>query len=166
MHVSLLKTSSIWNWEETANSVRPLPEGASPHASGCRYHEGPGVHRRYGGQFVARQLLAVWLLCCHASFSVPALQKGPMWDLKGCPVDKGRSDLFFTGRNFLPEVCGEVHPETAPLQAVCCSLCSTEQSTFEVERGAKRCPEKGRNRGSQQRAQEGKKDAWKQVIDL
>ena len=40
--------------------------------------------------------------------------------------NKGRyttsfADLFFTqisGRNFLPELCGEVHPETTPLQAL------------------------------------------------
>ena len=35
-----------------------------------------------------------------------------------------------SGRNFLPELCGEVHPETAPLQDLCCALESTEQSTF------------------------------------
>ena len=29
------------------------------------------------------------------------------------------------GKNFLPELCGEVHPETVPLQAVCCALRST-----------------------------------------
>ena len=34
------------------------------------------------------------------------------------------------GRNFLPELCGEVCPETAPLQALCCALRSTEQTTF------------------------------------
>ena len=35
-----------------------------------------------------------------------------------------------SGRDFLPELFGEVHFETAPLQALCCALCSTERSTF------------------------------------
>ena len=66
---------------------------------------------------------------------------------------------FFTqisGRNFLPELCGEVHPETAPLQAACCALCSTEQSTFWGPRKSEEegCPAKGAKR---------KKDAWRQV---
>ena len=54
---------------------------------------------------------------------------------------------FFTqisGRNFLPELCGEVHPETAPLQAVSCALCSTEQSTF---RGGRKRPKGAEKRG-------------------
>ena len=57
---------------------------------------------------------------------------------------------FFTqisGRKFLPEICGEVHPENAPLQAVCCALYSTEQSTFEGEK----------------RKSKKEKDLWKQV---
>ena len=39
---------------------------------------------------------------------------------------------FFTqtsGRDFLPDLCGEVHPETAPIQGLCCArkvLCRTE----------------------------------------
>ena len=73
---------------------------------------------------------------------------------------------FFTqisGRNFLPEIFGEVHPETAPLQALSCALCSTEQSTFWGGKRVKRCRDKGRKRGGQQRGQKGKKDAWKQV---
>ena len=61
-------------------------------------------------------------------------------------------DPFFTqisGRNFLPELCGEVHPET-PLQALCCTPCSTEHS-FEGRKGAKKeeeggCPVKGAKR--------------------
>ena len=30
------------------------------------------------------------------------------------------------GKDFLPELCGNVLPEPAPLQALCCALCSTE----------------------------------------
>ena len=71
---------------------------------------------------------------------------------------------FFTqilGRHFLPKLCGEVHPETAPLQALCCALCSTEQRTFRgAEKGSK-CPEKGRKRGGQQRGQKGN---WTQTF--
>ena len=40
-----------------------------------------------------------------------------------------------SGRNFLPELCGEVHPRTTPLQALWCALRSTEKSTF---RGGKK----------------------------
>ena len=80
---------------------------------------------------------------------------------------KSYTDLFFTqisGRNFLPELCGEVHPETALFQALRCALYSTEQSTFfEGKKRAKICREKGRKRGGQERRQKGKKDARKQV---
>ena len=57
---------------------------------------------------------------------------------------------FFTqisGRNFLPEICGEVLPRTAPLQALRCALCSTAQSTFRGgEKGRKYIERKGRMR--------------------
>ena len=63
-------------------------------------------------------------------------------------------------RNFLPELCGEVHPGAAPFQAPRCTLFSTEQSTFRGgEKGEKVRREKGRKRGGQQRGQKGKKDA-------
>ena len=57
---------------------------------------------------------------------------------------------FFThisGRNFLPELCGEVHPETAPLQALCCALRSTEQSTFRGREQDEKVPRKGEKGG-------------------
>ena len=72
---------------------------------------------------------------------------------------------FFTqisGRNFLPELCGEVHPENAPLQAPCCAPCSTEQSTFEGENRAKRCPEKGGEEGWPAEGAKRNKEARKQ----
>ena len=77
-----------------------------------------------------------------------------------------RTDLFFmeiSGRNFLPELCGGAHPETAPLQALCCALHSSEESTFRGGEKAKRCWEKGRKSGGQQKGQKGKKDVWKQA---
>ena len=59
------------------------------------------------------------------------------------------SDPFLTqisGKNFLPEVCGEVFPETAPLQAVwwCVPFAPQNRALFE---GEKRCREKGRKWG-------------------
>ena len=39
-------------------------------------------------------------------------------------------DTQISGRNSLPDLCGEVHNETAPFQDRGCALCSTEQSTF------------------------------------
>ena len=57
---------------------------------------------------------------------------------------------FFTqisGRNFLPEVWGGVHPETAPLQALCCAPCSTEQSTFRGGKRGKKVLRKGEEEG-------------------
>ena len=63
----------------------------------------------------------------------------------GLPVaDKVAFDTV--RRNFLPEIFGEVHPETAPLQALCCALCSTEQSTFRGEEKGEKVPRKGRKR--------------------
>ena len=67
---------------------------------------------------------------------------------------------FFTqisGRKFLPELCREAHPETAPFQALCCDPCSTEQSTFRRGEKGKMCLEKGRKRGGQQKGQKGKR---------
>ena len=60
-----------------------------------------------------------------------------------------------------PSIFGEVHPETAPLQARCCPPCSTEQSSRQGERKKRgnRCKEKERKRGGQERRQKGKKDA-------
>ena len=37
--------------------------------------------------------------------------------------------MQISGRNFLPKRCGEVHPQTVPLQALSYALRSTEQST-------------------------------------
>ena len=57
---------------------------------------------------------------------------------------------FFTqisGRNFLPELCGEVHPQTGPLQALCCALCSTEQSTVRGGEKGEKVPRKGEESG-------------------
>ena len=62
-----------------------------------------------------------------------------------------RKLTFFTqisGRNFLPELCGEVHPGAAPLQALLCTLFSTEQSTFRGEEKGEKVPKKGEEEGS------------------
>ena len=66
--------------------------------------------------------------------------------------------LFHAG---FGKACGEVHSEIAPLQAmtVCCALCSTQQNAFRWGKSSKRCRDKGRKRGGQQRGQKGKKDA-------
>ena len=63
---------------------------------------------------------------------------------------------------FLLELCGEVHPEIAPLQAPCCTPRSTEQSTFRGQRGARRCRQKARRGGGQQGAKR-QKGHMKQV---
>ena len=41
--------------------------------------------------------------------------------------------------NFLPELCGEVHPETAALQDLCCALALQNRALFEGENRAKIC---------------------------
>ena len=55
--------------------------------------------------------------------------------------------IFFTqisGRNFLPELCGYVHAETVPLQALGCAPCSTEKSIFrEAEKGENGAEKRG-----------------------
>ena len=48
---------------------------------------------------------------------------------------------------------------TAPLQALRCALCSTEQSTFLGGEKGEHVPRKGEEVGGQQRGQKGKKDA-------
>ena len=71
-------------------------------------------------------------------------------------------DLFFTqisGRIFLPELCGEVHPETAPLQALCCALRSTEQSTSRGAEKGEKVPRKGEEQGWPAQGEKRKKDA-------
>ena len=71
--------------------------------------------------------------------------------------------MQISGRNFLPEIFGEVHPETAPLQALCCALSSTEQSTFRGGEKGEKVPRKGEDKGWPSKEQKGKKDARKQV---
>ena len=71
------------------------------------------------------------------------LENWPKWAREIC----NRNWPLFTqisGRNFLPELCREVHPGTAPLQALRCALSSTEQSTFRRGERARRCREKER----------------------
>ena len=60
------------------------------------------------------------------------LSRGMPWEGDVCFLQFIVSPFFtqISGRNFLPELFGEVHHETGPLQAVRCDLCSTEQSTF------------------------------------
>ena len=64
--------------------------------------------------------------------SLSAGKRRFVWDLP--PQYPAQDVPFFTqisGRNLLPELCGEIHPGTAPLQALpCAPFCSTEQSTF------------------------------------
>ena len=53
-----------------------------------------------------------------------------------------------SGRNFLPELCGEVHPETAPLQALCCvPLALQNRALFEEVRKGEKVPRKGEEEG-------------------
>ena len=67
-------------------------------------------------------------------------QKGPKKD--NWPVFRQIS-----GRNFLPELCGEIHPGTALLQALRCALCSTEQSTLREGENDENMPRKGEEEG-------------------
>ena len=72
-------------------------------------------------------------------------------------MDSGQGqfpDLFLrrfregiSGKNFLPQLCGEVHPKTAPLQAVCCAVRSTEKSTFRGGEKGEKAPRKGEEKG-------------------
>ena len=65
------------------------------------------------------------------------------------PRSRIRNWPFFTqisGRNFLPELCGEVHPETAPLQALYCALCYGAERFLRGRTGRK---------GAQKREEEG-----------
>ena len=63
----------------------------------------------------------------------------------------------FPGRN--PELCGEVHPDTAPLQAVYSAFALQNRAPFEGKKRERRRREKGRKRGDQQRGQKGKMGA-------
>ena len=65
--------------------------------------------------------------------------------------------IFFhedLGRNFLPELCREVHHGTVPLcpssKTLCCAPCSTEQSLFKGER----------RKGAEKRGRRGVDSKW------
>ena len=86
-------------------------------------------------------------LCC---LSLSLGRKAPKIQDHPYCRDDSYSDLFSTqisGRNFLPELCGGVHPQTAPLQALCCALCSTEQSTFRGGEKGEKVSRKGEEEG-------------------
>ena len=71
---------------------------------------------------------------------------------------------FFTqisGRKFLPELCGEVDPGTAPLQALRCALCSTEQSTFRGGAKGEKVPRKRGEKGWPAKGAKRKKERMK-----
>ena len=53
---------------------------------------------------------------------------------------------FREGISF-PNFFGEVHPETAHLQALCCALGSTEQSTFRGGEKGEKVPREGEEEG-------------------
>ena len=55
--------------------------------------------------------------------------------------------MQISGRNFLPELCGEVHPGCAPLRALRCALCSTEESTFRGGEKGENVLRKGQEEG-------------------
>ena len=62
----------------------------------------------------------------------------------------GKLTIFYAdlGKEFpLSEISGEVHPGAALLQALCCALCSTEQSTFRGGEKDKKVPRKGEEEG-------------------
>ena len=67
-----------------------------------------------------------------------------------------------SGRNFLPELCGEVHPRAAPLQALHCALCSTEQSTFRGKKWRKCAEKRGRGVASKR----GKKEKGRVKLEV
>ena len=62
---------------------------------------------------------------------------------------KGLLTLFtqISGRVFLPDLCGEVHPAIAPLQALCCASCSADQSTFRGGERREKVPRKEEKEG-------------------
>ena len=71
-----------------------------------------------------------------------------------------------SGRNFLLELCGEGHLETAPLQATCRALCSAEQSTFRGGAKGEEVPREGgeevqRAKGQKKKTFENKSGAKK-----
>ena len=75
---------------------------------------------------------------------------------------------FFTqilGRNFLSELCGEVHPETAPLQgSVLCDLLYRTEHFSRGRTGRKGAQQRGAKMASRGgKKGKRKKDAWKQV---
>ena len=65
--------------------------------------------------------------------------------------------MQISGTNFLLELRGEVHPETAPLRAVCCDLRSPEQRALLKGRKGRKGAEKRGGRGvASKGGQEGK----------
>ena len=63
-----------------------------------------------------------------------------------------------SGRNFLPELCGEVHLENVPLQALPCpSFALQNRALLEGDKKVKRCSGLGRKRGGERWRQKEKK---------
>ena len=60
-------------------------------------------------------------------------------------------------KEFLPELRGKAHPETAPLQALCCALCSTEQSIFREGGKGEKEPRQGEEEEQPAKGQKGKR---------
>ena len=67
--------------------------------------------------------------------------------------------MQISGGNFLPELFGEVHPETGPLHALWCALCSTQQSTFRGGEICEKVPKKVEEGGWPTKGAKRKKDA-------
>ena len=89
----------------------------------------------------------IWVPCPQILLS---LRKNGQEESRLLNLRRLRSSRFFTqisGRNFFPELSGEDHPGTAPLQALCCALCSTEQSTVRGGEKGEKVPRKGEEEG-------------------
>ena len=99
----------------------------------------------YRYKWFAADFPALW----HHSFSyMKLLQTARMSCCKQyVPLSPCRYWPFFmqiSGRKFLPELCGEVHPKTASLQALCCAFSLQNRALFEEQKKkAKACRERG-----------------------
>ena len=110
-------------------------------------------------------MLVLECLAAPGMLAIPLCWSGLSWKL-GKHMD---TDLFL--RRFREGISFPNFVERSILKLPLSKLCAVpfalqNRALFEAEKRAKRCREKGRKRGGQQRGQKGKKDAWKTDQDM
>ena len=128
----------------TKSGKRPIKVGKRPIKEGKR-------------PIKAMVLVGSSVGCIMGCYAAP-----PPWR-KTAPLKRPITDLFsrrIFGKEFPSRTLWRaIHPGTAPLQALHCALCSTEQSTFRGGKNGENVPRKGEEEGWPAKGAKRKKDA-------